>query len=242
MTKLLVTGGTGTLGRVVVQELRHRHHEVIVLSRSVRSDVVTGNLLTGDGISDALIGVDVIVHCATGRDDVRAARNLISAARVAGNPHLVYISIVGVDRIPFSYYRSKFAVERLVENSGLPVTILRATQFHTLVAGIFEAQRLLPMLVAPSFSIQPIDVSEVSDRLVELATGAAAGRVTDIGGPQIRPAKELGTAWLTARASTRRVWPVRLPGRTFAAFRAGHNLTPDNPIGQITFDQFLETR
>ena len=238
--KTLVTGGTGTLGRVVVQELRDRHHEVIVLSRSVRSGVVTGNLLTGDGISDALADVDVIVHCATGRGDVRAARNLISAARVAGNPHLVYISIVGVDRIPFSYYRSKLAVEKLVGNSGLLFTILRATQFHTLVAGVFEAQRLLPMLFAPTFSIQPIDVSEVSDRLVELATGDAAGRVTDIGGPQVLAAKELATAWLTARASTRRVWPLRLPGRTFAAFRAGHNLTPNNPVGQITFDKFLE--
>ena len=130
---------------------------------------------------------------------------------------------------------------KLVENSGLPFTILRATQFHTLVAGVFEAQRLLPMLFAPAFSIQPIDVAEVSKRLVELATGDAAGRVPDIGGPQIRPAQELGTAWLTARASTRRVLPLRLPGRTFAAFRAGHNLAPDNPIGQITFDQFLET-
>lgn len=138
-------------------------------------------------------------NCATGRGDVRAARNLISAARVAGNPHLVYISIVGVDRIPFSYYRAKLAVEKLVGNSGLPFTILRATQFHTLVTGVFEAQRLLPMLFAPSFSIQPIDVSEVSDRLVELATGDAAGRVTDIGGPQILAAKELGTAWLAAR-------------------------------------------
>ena len=180
-------------------------------------------------------------NCATGRGDVRAARNLISAARVAGNPHLVYISIVGVDRIPFSYYRAKLAVEKLVGNSGLPFTILRATQFHTLVTGVFEAQRLLPMLFAPSFSIQPIDVREVSDRLVELATGDAAGRVTDIGGPQILAAKELGTAWLAARASTRRVWPLRLPGRTFAAFRAGHNLTPNNPVGQITFDKFLET-
>src|SRR2546429_5743133 len=120
---ILVTGGTGALGRVLVALLREGGHEVRVLSRRTGAD-----LLTGAGLAEALDGTDVIVHCATdGRHDVDATRNLIAAA---SGQHLVYVSIVGIDRIPFPYYRLKLACERLVEECGLPWTTLRATQFH----------------------------------------------------------------------------------------------------------------
>jgi uncharacterized protein YbjT (DUF2867 family) len=189
----------------------------------------------------AVAGVDSIVHCATsGSGDEQATRTLIDAVRRSGaSPHLVYISIVGIDRIPMFYYRAKLESERLIEASSLPWTILRATQFHDLVAGLFHAQRHLPVLVAPTFSFQPVDVRDVAARLAELASGPASGRVADLGGPQVRTARELAQIYLHAHGRRRRVLPLTLPGRAFAALRAGANLVPDGDRGRLTFEQFL---
>ena len=240
--EVLVTGGTGTLGSIVVDRLRSAGHIARVLSRSAKAGVVTGDLRKNLGIGPAVTGVDVIVHCATGRGDVSATKNLVHAARSSGNPHLVYISIVGVDRIPFSYYRQKLQAEAVISGSGLPFTILRATQFHTLVAGIFDAQRKVPLLVVPSVSVQPVEVSEVADVLAGLAVAEPAGRVPDFGGPEVRPAHEFASAWQRAEGQYRHQVPLRLPGGTFRALREGRNVTSGLPTGSVTFDEFLAAR
>jgi uncharacterized protein YbjT (DUF2867 family) len=239
MTTILVTGGTGTLGTPTVAALRAAGHDVRVLSRKTGPGLTTGDLLTGAGVSAALGGVDTVLHLATGRRDVDAARTLLAEARQAGIRHLVYISIVGVDAIPLGYYRQKLQVEALVAGSGLPHTILRATQFHNLVAALFRAQRFSPVLLAPAFSVQPIEVREVAARLVEIAGADAAGRVPDIGGPERRSGRDLARIWLNATGSRRLVAPARLPGKTFAALQAGHNLVPGVPYGRRTFEEFL---
>ena len=148
---IVVTGGTGTVGHHVVDRLRDAERRVRVVSRHDRSgDTRTGlewavaDLGRDEGIERALAGADTVVHCATGysrRADVRAARHLFSAARVAGIEHVVLISIVGVDRIPFGYYTGKVEVEQQLERSGLGYSILRSTQFHELVAGLFARQQ-----------------------------------------------------------------------------------------------------
>ena len=120
MPPILVTGGTGTLGRQVVQRLRQAGRDVRVLSRHSRGPLfVTGDLATGAGLPAAAQGAGTIVHCASARKgDAAAARNLVQAvARVrteAGPPHLVYISIVGVDRFPHGYYKSKLEAEVVI--------------------------------------------------------------------------------------------------------------------------------
>lgn len=199
------------------------------------------DLRSGAGLDAALDGVQTIVHCATGirGGDLAAARNLVEAAANAGSPHLVYVSIVGVDRVPLGYYKTKLAVERLIERSTVPWTILRATQFHSLLAGLFAAQRWLPVTVAPAIRFQPIDAGEVAARLVELALGAPAGKVPDMGGPEVREATDLARAWLRVRRRRGKVLPIRLPGATFAAYRSGLHLAPDRAAGTVTFDQFL---
>ena len=99
---------------------------------------------------------------------------------MSANAHLIYISIVGIEEIPLFYYRSKLKVEHLVQESGLPWTVLRATQFRDLVVGMFSAQHHLPVLLAPAFSFQPIDTHDVAGRLTELAFADPVGRAPDI--------------------------------------------------------------
>jgi uncharacterized protein YbjT (DUF2867 family) len=241
MVAVLVTGGTGTLGRPTVAALVAAGHDVRVLSRRPGPRVVVGDLDTGQGLTEALQGRSVIVHLATTARTDQATAALARAAAATGVQHLVLMSIVGVDRIPLRYYRGKLESERLVAQAGVPHTVLRATQFHDLVAGMFAAQRWSPLLVAPTFRFQPIDVRDVATRLTELCGGPPMGRAADIGGPEILAGPSLGRQWARAVGSRRPVVPLRLPGRLFAAYRAGFNLVPGPPFGRRTFAHYLET-
>ena len=251
MSAILVTGGTGTLGRALVPRLAAAGHQVKVLSRRPRpADTgperwATGDLKRNEGLAAAATGAEVIVHCATSLagGDTAATRNLITAARQAGSPHLVYISIAGIDRVQFGYYRAKLATEQLIAQSGLPWTVLRATQFHDLILRLFTAQARLPVLLVPrGFRFQPVEVSEVAARLAELASGPPAGRAPDLGGPQIRPVGDLARSYLRASGRRRALLPVPLPGAAAAAFRRGGNLVPEHAAGRVTFEDFLGSR
>ncbi|MFI6015212.1 NAD(P)H-binding protein [Streptomyces sp. NPDC051243] len=241
MTTILVTGGTGTLGRLVTERLRADGNEVRVLSRHAQPyavDLRKG----GSGLDAAVAGVDTIVHCASspGGGDEEAAAHLIAAARKAGVRHLVYISIVGVDRVPFGYYRSKLAVERLVEESGLGWTVLRATQFHDLLVRVFGIVSKPPVMLLPArVKDQPVEVAEVADRLAELAPGAPAGRVGDMGGPEVRTLDSLARAYLKATGRRRLVVSVPLWGKAYRGFRSGGHLTPGLAVGKVTFEEHL---
>lgn len=244
MTTILVTGGTGTLGRLVTERLRADGHEVRVLSRHAQPyavDLRKG----GPALDTAVAGVDTVVHCAstqTGGDE-NAAEHLIAAARRAGVGHLVYISIVGVDRVPFGYYKAKLAVERQIERSGLGWTVLRATQFHDLLVRFFQGLGKPPVMLLPAgVSDQPVEVAEVAGRLAELALGAPAGRVPDMGGPEVRTFDSLARAWLAATGRRRRVVNMPLFGRAYRAFREGGHLAPERAVGQGTFEEYLATR
>jgi uncharacterized protein YbjT (DUF2867 family) len=249
---ILVTGGTGTLGRPLVQRLLDDGAAVRVMSRRPRGPDddrpyawARADLGNGEGVAEAVEGAGAIVHCATnGRTDVRQMRRLLRAARGSGgDPHLVYISIVGVDRIPFFYYNQKLAAERLLESSGLPWTTLRATQSDDLVAGMTLAQRRLPVVFTlRGLRFQPVEVTEVAHRLAELAAAAPAGRVADMGGPEVRTAGELAGATMRAAGWHRRVVTAPLPGKTAAAFRDGHNLCPERAVGTGTFEAHLDAR
>lgn len=246
MGDVLVTGGTGNLGRVVCDKLREAGHEVRVLSRRPQSgQSVRGDLRTGEGIPASVAGIKTIVHLATApRGDVEATSRLMAATEPRNPPHLIFVSIVGVDRIPLGYYAAKAECERLIMTSGLPFTVQRATQFHSLVLRLYHAQRRvpLPLLLAPTIDYQPIDVHDVADRLVEHVDAGPREFVPDIGGPEVRTARSLALAYLAASRRRRRIMPVALPGRVYSAYRAGANLTPDNAHEGITFEEFLAER
>ncbi|WP_432985409.1 SDR family oxidoreductase [Dactylosporangium sp. CA-233914] len=219
-------------------------HAVRVLHRKARSDEQTcrGDLLSGEGLEEAVDGVGTIVHCATtnSRADVHGTRNLLRAAARAGRPHLIYVSIVGVDRVDIPYYRAKLACEQLVERSGLPWTIQRTTQFHDLIVWMCTSQRWLPVIVMPSgVSFQPVDAGEVAARLADLAGAPPAGRMPDMGGPEVRFAVDLARAYARSRSIRRPVVPVPMPGAAMRGYRAGRHLTPEHTDGRITFDQYL---
>lgn len=240
MSTILVTGATGTLGTPTTAKLREAGHDVRALSRRTGSGLTTGDLLTGEGIHGAFAGVDVVVHLATGAEDVDQAKAAIGAARDADVKHFVLISIVGIDDIPLGYYKGKVTIEKYLLESGLPYTILRATQFHQFVEGIFTAQKFSPVIIVPRFSFQPISTEEVADRLTELVAARPAGRVADIGGPEQRTARGLAQSWQHSREGLRPVWAISLPGKTVSGFAAGHNLVPGTPFGVMTFDQYLD--
>ncbi|MGN8244406.1 SDR family oxidoreductase [Cellulomonas soli] len=251
---VLVTGGTGTLGRAVVHTLLDQDQPVRVLSRRPRSALapeavewVVGDLLTGEGLDDAVAGVRAIVHAATDpthpQDDVEAVARLLLAARTAHVPHLLYPSIVGADLIPFRYYDAKVEAELLVEHGGVPWTILRATQFHDLVVSMLGPLCAGPVAVVPAgTSVQPVDVRDVAALLVALVDAGPSGRVTDLGGPEVIDSTELAAMYLDARGLRRSVQAVPFPGSIAAAYRSGAHLTPEHADGIGTFAEHLAHR
>ena len=248
---ILVTGGTGLLGRQVVDHLRAAGRGVCVLSRSKHPGTVWGDLLTGEGLERAVDNIDTIVHCASSpirkarQVDVEGTERLLRAAAQAGVSHVVYISIVGIDRNPyFPYYRVKLDTEQVVEQSPVPWTILRATQFHDFVLRILQLLERLPalMLIPKGFLLQPIDTGEAAGRLVELALSGPAGRVPDIGGPEVQTFMELADAYLEATGRQRRLVEIPLPGKAARAFREGAQLCPDRVYGRIRWEEFLRVR
>ena len=251
MTTVLVTGGTGNLGGSVVAHLLTAGATVRLASRRPRPpgavpevDWAEVDYASRAGLDRALSGADVVLHCAggAGRAEAGTMAALLSSGRRAGLPHLAYISIVGVDRIPLGYYRSKLAAERALIASGVPWTILRATQFHDLALSVVSRAALLPVAVAPGLSCQPVAVDEVAARLVDIAAGPAQGRVPEFGGPEILSFRELVQLYLRARGKRKPVLSVPVPGKVAAAWRAGAGLTPDHGDGLQTFAQYLALR
>jgi uncharacterized protein YbjT (DUF2867 family) len=248
---ILVTGGTGKLGRAVVAELLERHRQPRVLSRRAQNSAdpasaqwVTGDLVSGERVADAVADVDSIIHCATDYrhmdNDVRGTRRLIDTALLGGSPHLVFASIVGVDRIPLKMYRFKAGIEEVVQRGGLPWSVQRITQFHDLVLAILRNAGRFPLMPLPSgLQFQPIDTRDAARRLVDLAIGEASGRVPDAGGPLVQTVEDLAQQWWAAAGKKRRMVAVPVPGKVMRAYRQGWNLTPDNEVGTVTFEEFL---
>jgi uncharacterized protein YbjT (DUF2867 family) len=246
-SEILVTGGTGSLGRRVVDRLRVAGHDARVLSRSGRPGTVRGDLSTGENLEEALDGIKTIIHCAsnpyrkTRQTDVLGTERLLRVAERARVSHVVFISIVGVDRNPYyPYFRVKLDAERVIERSPVPWTILRATQFHDLVLRALRILDRLPILLVPKgFVGQPVDAGEVADRLIELSLSSPAGRVPDVGGPEVLTSSELARTYLEVVGYRKRLVEVPVPGRAARAWREGAQLCPDQTYGSIRWQEFL---
>jgi uncharacterized protein YbjT (DUF2867 family) len=249
--KILVTGGSGVLGSQVVERLRADGHQSIVMSRRAGTDPDwrKADIASGEGLAGALDGADVVVHAASAaaeftkvkRTDIDGTHHLVREAAAAGVKHIAYISIVGVDRIDYGYYRAKLAAEDALRAGGVPWSILRATQFHEFVDRIFRATAIGPFLFVPKgVRDQPVAASEVAERLVAVATETPTRSIEDFAGPDILTADQLAAAWLQHRGEHRRVLRVPIPGKAGPGFRAGFHLSPAGPRGKQTWPEWLE--
>ncbi|MDT7783130.1 MAG: hypothetical protein QOF58_1549 [Pseudonocardiales bacterium] len=221
----VVTGGTGALGRHVVAALPGARS----VSRSTGTD-----LLRGKGLG--ALRADVVVHCATSFRHEVAMTKAVLSTRPA---HLVYISIVGCNEVPLPYYKQKLRAERVIIDSATPHTILRATQFHSLLRRMFDNISKLPLMLVPGFRFQPINEAEVALELAALAQSAPAGLAQEMGGPEIREAIDFARMYLTATGKQRTLVPLKVPGATYRAYRAGGNLSPGRAVGKRTFANYL---
>lgn len=249
---VLVTGGTGALGRHVVTRLRSQGHRARVLTRNPKGnlDEVKGDLATGAGLVTAVDGMDAIIHAGSATTqvtkahsiDVVGTRRLLAMAREAGIKHAVYVSIVGMEGVAYPYYRAKLGAEAVVAENIIPWSILRATQFHTLMETFLEAFAKPPLIAAVpvNWQFQPVDPREVADRLAEVVVGQPAGRLPDFGGPEVRTFGSLAQSWLKARKLSKRLVPLPLPFKFSRQVTSGHLLAPDHKDGKITFEQYLE--
>lgn len=243
MSTVLVTGGSGALGRHIVERLRVRGHEVRVLSRREGAGTHVGDLATGEGVRAAAEGAELIVHAASdfrrfGKPDLAQTRNVLAVA--GGARHLLYVSIVGIDRIPFRYYRNKLACEELVAKGGVPHTILRATQFHDLIAAALGAVERLPLAPLPlDFRFQPVATEDVAVRVADLVEGEPLGRAPDFGGPEVLTLAELAEQWRAERGGPRRTVRVPLWGKVARGFREGANTCPEHADGTQDWARYV---
>ncbi len=245
---VLVTGASGTLGAAVLPRLVKEGYDVRPMSRSARSGWVAADLRTGAGLTEAVAGVDAIVHLASapgksGETDVAGTRRLLAAAKEVGVRHVLYLSINGTDRVPFRFYRDKLATEQVVRSSGVPCTILRAAQFMPFVETLLTgSSKLGPVLVDPGWVMQPVAVEDVADRIADLLAEPATGETTEFAGPQVLRFEELARTWLAARHGNRPVWRIRIPGKMSAAIRGGAQTTGATPAGTRTWRDYLAER
>jgi uncharacterized protein YbjT (DUF2867 family) len=243
--KIVVIGGTGLIGRPLVEKLRRAGHEAVPASPS------TGvNTVTGDGLAEVLTGADVIVDIPNSPSFEdgpvldffeRSTRNLVEAGRKAGVGHHVVLSIVGADRLPdIGYMRAKVAQEDIVRGGGAPFTIVRATQFFEFIPALAEGGahgdtvRLSPVLM------QPIAAADVSDALAEVATKAPTNRVSELAGPEALRLADLGSRILAATGDSRTV-VVDVSEGYFGGVVTDESLTPGND-SRVVDHQLAPTR
>jgi len=252
--KILVTGGTGTLGQSVVHQLLAQHHQVCVLSSQQNPSlpkgihIFKGDLAANAGLREATENAAIIIHCASNpkasqKTDIDGIHNLLGAIEKNRAQHFIYISIVDVDKSTYPYYGSKRTVEKIIAESGIPYSILRTTQFHNLVLNIIQQftsnsnNRIIQ--IPQGMRFQSIDVNEVASLLIELVKTAPAGLLPNAGGPQVLTFEEMAQAYLDVFKRTDVLQPMPVEGERFDLFRSGINLCPENVCGRITWEEFL---
>jgi uncharacterized protein YbjT (DUF2867 family) len=244
--KIVVIGGTGLIGSQVASDLREQGHEVIAAAPS------TGvNTITGEGLGEALAGARVVIDVANAPDFsdravmaffTTSGRNLVAAEKSAGVGHHIALSVVGADRLPDSgYLRAKLAQEELIEASGIPYTIVRATQFFEFLGAIAQSSGDgQTVRLSPAY-LQPIAAEDVAAFVAKVATMAPANDTFELAGPERIGLDDLVRRYFAAKHDTRKVI-TDIHARYFGAELNDKSLTPsgDKPhIGATSFENWL---
>ncbi|HKB50846.1 MAG TPA: NAD(P)H-binding protein [Solirubrobacterales bacterium] len=247
--KVAVVGGTGVLGAPLVAELAARGDEVRVLSRGAPKNPPAGvshrpvDLISGEGLAEALAEVEVVVDAANstakpGEVLAEGTRRLLRAGADAGVRHHIGVSIVGCDRVPLAYYKVKVEQEAAIAAGEVPWSLLRATQFHTLIAWAFGQAGRFGVVPTGSARLQPIHPPVVAARLAEVAHAEPAGRLPDVAGPEVQTLSELARAW---RGAGHRALPLRIPmvGRIGRPLSEGALCNPAAASDGPSFERWL---
>jgi uncharacterized protein YbjT (DUF2867 family) len=248
--RITVTGGSGLLGKVLVPRLAAVGHQVKVMTHSGRRVVgapsVSADLLTGAGVPEAVSGAECVIHLATAprgdtrKVDVQGTQGLVEYARRAGVAHLIYHSIVGIERVPYPYYKAKLDAEKAVQGGQVPWTILRATQFFGFVDRLLRERAELPIMFVPrGWQVQPVDAGEVSAKLMECVQAGPRAMLPEFGGPDVATSEQLAEAWRTAHAIHRPLLALPFPGRLSRALARGGITCPNNRFGRISWTQWM---
>jgi len=252
--KFLVTGGTGLLGKEIVNQLIFAGKDVAILTTqatpdvSVKATFFNGDLITGKGLSSAVAGKDVIIHCASNpqnfeQTDILGTKNLLNAINKSQPPHLVYISIVGVDRSNYPYYEAKRCVEDLISLSGIPFTILRTTQFHPfvykLIEGFLDTSKNI-LEIPEGMKFQSVSLGEVASKLISVAENVPSGLLPDYGGPEIMSFETMCQIYLDVFKRPILLQKAPLKGPRVELFRSGVNTCSNNAFGEITWATFVK--
>jgi uncharacterized protein YbjT (DUF2867 family) len=252
MQQILVTGGAGHLGRLVVKHLSQAGYRVRGMSRRASpgedwpgAEWTQADLKTGAGVAQAVQGMDVVVHLAAlgnSMVDFEGTRRLLDAARQAHVSHAVLISVVGIDRVLWAGGKAKLASEDLLEHSGIPWSILRATQLQYGIDLMLRMLTKLPLvaLLPTDWPLQPVAEEEVAQRLCEIVQAGPSGRLPDMGGPKVYTSGELARIWLRQRGMHRVIIPIFLPGKMARALRQGGNTCPEQATGTVTWEAWLQ--
>jgi uncharacterized protein YbjT (DUF2867 family) len=242
--KIVVIGGTGLIGSKTVAILRQRGHEVVAASPN------TGvNTITGEGLKEALAGAQVVIDLANSPSFEDKAvmeffetseRHLLPAEVSAGVQHHVALSIVAVDRTDNGYFRAKLAEEKLIEASGVPYTIVRATQFMEFLRGIADMSAEGNIVKLPPVLFQPIAADDVAANVAEAALAAPRNGIVEIAGPERAPFNEIVARYLEAVGDPRQV--VSDPEARYSGGRVEErSLVPlgEALLGRVGLDEWL---
>jgi uncharacterized protein YbjT (DUF2867 family) len=261
MADVLVTGGTGHLGKDIVRLLKDRGDRVRVLARKPGQDTdvewIRGDLATGSGIPEAVRGVDTVVHAATHSPaaqrgylrpddlfrspadvDVNGTRSLLDAATIAGAEHFLYVSIVGVQQSRIPYQRLKAAGENLVRSATMPWSVVPATPFYWLLGKMLDNVSKLPVWPLPSnLAMQPGDSADFAEYVVECVADGPGRDRPCFAGPEIASLVDFARQYQDARGLERRIVGLPLPG--FAVRASGPQTCPEGRHGKTTWREWL---
>ncbi|RSD28986.1 SDR family oxidoreductase [Mesobacillus subterraneus] len=250
--KILLTGSTGQLGSALLHQLKDTDYEIKLTSRRKPNEAgeykwVYSDLLSGEGLDEAVKDVDVIIHAATSPVknskivEVLGFEELLKKAEHVR--HFIYPSIVGIDQIPFAYYKHKLKAEELLESSGIHHTIVRATQFHHFVENLFLTKPFLKRYIVPgNFKFQSVDVGDFSNHLMSLVEKKPQGRADDFGGPEIMTLREMAELKIKMNDETNKALSIPLAGKLYKSFCEGKNTNPSRKMGTISFENYLSNK
>lgn len=242
--RIAVAGGTGTVGRHIVEVAESRGHEVVVLARSRGVDLVTGA-----GLAESLTGVEAVIDVSSidtlsGRKAEAffgaVTRNLLAAESAAGIGHHLALSIIGAAGTKGGHYAGKTLQEQRIAEGDVPWTILRAGQFHEFAGQLCARPPMLGLVVVPRMRSQPVAAREVAAALVDLAEQPPAGFAQPLAGPAEERMADMVRRYIAETGRKGRVVELRLPGDLGRTMASGALLaTPDARLGAQRFTEWL---